>query len=68
MNKLCPLAKDICLEDGCAWWDAMNRSCAIVAIAQNASLISRDIETCTDKYAPQRVDWKKGPARAREKP
>lgn len=53
MNKICPLMKDECLQDGCAWWidyttsfkqscDTHIKDCALVVNATNIELMFPD--------------------------
>ena len=30
---LCPLVRETCLEDACAWWDAALAQCCVVAVS-----------------------------------
>jgi hypothetical protein len=38
MKYLCPLSNNICPEDGCGWWIAEDRMCAIKSIALDLSV------------------------------
>lgn len=44
MVKLCPLAKDKCIEENCAWYTQKAEQCSIRLLAINLDLIRRKIQ------------------------
>ena len=35
---VCPLLKDECLREGCAWWEPIDKKCAVLLLAYTTDI------------------------------